>query len=129
TPEFTQEWEVGFDLEFWKRRVALEVSLYDKYTSDILTDVRVPVSSGYQDLRTNLGAMDNKGIELGLTLVPVQNSNLKWTLTTLFTKNVNRVTELMPGLDRVQLDANEVAYIIPGQAFGVFYGSKFARDD
>lgn len=129
TPEFTQEWEVGFDLEFWKRRVALEVSLYDKYTYDILTPVRVPVSSGYQDYNTNLGAMDNKGIEAGLTLVPVQNSNLKWTLTTLFSKNINEVTELMPGLDRVQLNANEVAYVIPRQAFGVFYGSRFARDD
>ena len=73
--------------------------------------------------------MTNKGVEIGLTLVPVQTDNFKWTWTTNFTKNKNRVTELYPGLERTQLDVNNIAYAIPGQPFGVFYGTKFARDE
>lgn len=129
TPEFTTELEVGTDLEFFKRRIILDVSLYKKVTTDMITPVSVPSSSGYSTYRTNLGKMENKGIEVGLTLVPIQNENFKWTLFSAFTKNKNEVVELIDGLDRIALDPNEVGYIIPGQPFGVFYGTRFARDD
>ncbi|AWA28714.1 SusC/RagA family TonB-linked outer membrane protein [Flavobacterium magnum] len=128
TPEFTDEFEIGTDLEFFKRRIIVDLSLYNKTTKDLLTPVTVPTSSGYEILRTNLGEMTNKGIELGLTLVPVQNTNFKWTLYTTFTKNKNEVTELIEGLDRFALDPNEPSYVIKGEPFGVFYGTKFARD-
>lgn len=128
-PEFSEELEFGTDVELFDRRVIIDFSIYNKETTNILTDVTVPVTSGFQTLNTNLGAITNKGIEIGLTLVPIKTNNFKWTAFTAFTQNRNEVTELAPGLDRVRLDANEVAYIIPGQPFGVFYGTKFARDD
>ena len=129
TPEFSNEIEFGTDLEFFKRRIVVDLSIYNKETTDLLTPVRVASTSGYTQINTNAGDIVNKGIELGLTLVPVQTKNFKWTLSTLFTKNKNEVTRLREGLDRIQLDANQVAYAIPGQPFGVFYGTKFARDD
>lgn len=128
-PEFTKETEFGADVELFNRRVTVDFSMYNKETTNILTDVAVPSSSGFQTLNTNLGAMTNKGIEVGLTLIPVRSTNFKWELFTAFTKNKNEVTALVPGLDRIRLDENEVAYIIPGESFGVFYGTRFARDD
>ena len=127
-PEFSEEFEVGTDLEFFSKRIAIDLSLYSKKTTDLITDVTVPSSSGFSVLRTNAGSIRNKGIELGLTLVPIKTTNFKWTLNTLFTKNKNEVLTLKEGLERIQLDPNQVAYAIPGQAFGVFYGTKFARD-
>jgi len=94
----------------------------------LITPITVPTTSGYQQYNTNAGSIENKGIELGLTLVPVKTTNFKWTLYTMFSKNKNEVTELSQGLERIRLDANQIAYAIPGQAFGVFYGTKFARD-
>ncbi|GIZ07376.1 SusC/RagA family TonB-linked outer membrane protein [Flavobacterium sp. UMI-01] len=128
-PEFTTEFEIGTDLEFFNRRIALDVSLYKKNTTNLITPITVPESSGYQKFNTNLGEMENKGIEIGLTLVPVQTEQFKWSLYSTFTKNKNKVIELIEGLDRFPLDIDEVAYVIPGQAFGVFYGTKFARDN
>jgi TonB-linked SusC/RagA family outer membrane protein len=127
-PEFTSEFEVGTDLEFYKRRIAIDLTIYHKTTTNLITPITVPESSGYQKFNTNLGEMQNKGIEIGLTLVPLQTEQFKWTLYSTFTKNKNKVLKLIEGLDRFYLDINEVAYVIPDEAFGVFYGSKFARD-
>lgn len=128
TPEFTTELELGADVELFNRRAIIDFSWYKKETTDIITPVTVPVSTGFQTLNTNVGGMINKGVEIGLTLVPLKTENFRWTLASVFTKNKNEVTELIEGVDRIQLDANEVAYLIKGQPFGVFYGSRFARD-
>ena len=128
-PEFTQEYEIGADLEFYNRRIALDFSLYKKRTTDLITEVSVPVSSGFLSYNTNVGEMQNKGIEVGLTLVPIKTEDFKWTLYSTFTKNENKVTKISDGLDRSPIDIDQVGYIIQGEAFGTFYGTKFARDN
>lgn len=72
--------------------------------------------------------MTNKGIEIGLTLTPIKSADFKWTLFSTFTKNVNKVTKLIDDLKRFPLNTNEIAYVEVGQPFGVFYGTRFARD-
>lgn len=128
-PEFAREFEVGTDLEFFNRRIALDFTYYNKESFDLLLPLPVPASSGYGFYATNGASMTNKGYEIGLTLVPVQTDSFKWTWITNFTRNENEVTGLGAGLERSQLNAQEVAYAIPGQPFGVFYGTKFARDE
>lgn len=128
-PEFAKEFEIGTDLEFFNRRIMVDFTYYNKDAYNLILPVTVPVTTGFQTLFTNGAAMTNKGVEIGLTLVPVQTDSFKWTWTTNFTKNKNEVTKLYPGLERTQLDVNNIAYAIPGQPFGVFYGTKFARDE
>ncbi|WP_298237512.1 SusC/RagA family TonB-linked outer membrane protein [uncultured Algibacter sp.] len=128
TPEFTDEIEIGADLEFFNRRIAVDFSWYKKTTRDLISPVSVPSSSGFTTFNTNIGEMTNTGVEIGLTLVPFQTENFKWTSFTTFTKNTNEVTELVEGLERIRLDGNQVAYAIKGQPFGVFFGSKHLRD-
>ena len=127
-PEFTEEIELGADLEFFKRRIILDLSVYKKESTDLITPITVPTSSGFSRLNTNLGSIENKGVEIGLTLVPVKTKDFKWTLLTNFTKNENKVTKLIEGLDRFQLRPNAVGYVEVGQPYGFFYGSRFARD-
>ena len=129
TPEFTDEVEAGIDLEFWDRRIALDFTLYRKITTDLISPVSVPTSSGFTTFNTNIGEIRNQGVELGLTLVPFQTENFRWTLFSTFTKNENEVTELVEGLDRIPLNVNEIGYVAVGEPFGVFYGSRFARDE
>jgi TonB-linked SusC/RagA family outer membrane protein len=129
TPEFTTEIEIGADVELWNRRVALDFTWYKKITTDLISPVSVPSTSGFGTFNTNIGEIQNTGIEIGLTLVPFKTKDFQWSTFTTFTKNVNEVTELVEGLDRIQFDANQVAHAEVGQPFGVFYGSRFARDD
>ena len=128
TPEFTDEIEAGLDLEFFRRRIILDFSWYKKTTTDLISPVSVPSSSGFATFNTNIGEIQNTGVEVGLTLVPIQTENFKWTSFTTFTKNKNEVIELVEGLERIQFNANEVAHAIVGEPFGVFFGSRFARD-
>jgi len=128
-PEFTEEIEFGTDLEFFQRRIALALSVYKKTSTNLITPITVPSSTGYLTYNTNLGAMENKGLEIELTLVPIKTNDFKWTLFTTFTKNDNKVTKLKDGLDRFNIAANTPAYVQVGQPYGVFYGSKFARDE
>ncbi|MFD2727063.1 TonB-dependent receptor domain-containing protein [Hyunsoonleella rubra] len=129
TPEFTDELELGLDLEFFNRRIALDFTWYKKVTTDLIAEVAVPRTSGFDEFVTNIGEMENTGVEIGLTLVPFQTENFEWTSFTTFTSNENTVTELVDGLDRVQLAPNQIAYAQVGEPFGVFYGTRFARDD
>ncbi len=129
TPEFTDEYEAGIDLEFWKRRIALDFTWYKKITTDLISPVSVPTSSGFNSFNTNIGEIQNKGVEIGLTLVPIETTDFKWTLISNFTQNENTVTKLVEGLDRIPLNVNEIGYVAVGEPFGVFYGSRFARDD
>lgn len=127
-PEFITEKEIGTDLEFFNQRIVLDLTYYNKISTNLVTNIALPASTGATTLKSNLGDMSNKGIEIGLTLVPIKTNSFKWTFTTNFTKNKNEVTSLKDGLERVQIRANTVSYIIPGQPYGVFFGSKFARD-
>jgi TonB-linked SusC/RagA family outer membrane protein len=127
-PEFTEEVELGTDLEFFKRRIILDLSVYKKKSTDLITPITVPSSSGFTSFNTNLGSIENKGIEIALTLVPIKTKDFKWTLLTNFTKNENTVTKLIEGLDRFPLRNNAVGYVEVGQPYGFFYGTKFARD-
>lgn len=127
-PEFSTETEFGTELEFFNKRIGVDLTLYNRKTTNLITGLPVASSTGFTDLNTNAGEMDNKGVELALTLIPVKTKDLKWTLTTIFSKNKNEVLTVGEGVERRQLDPNAVSYAIPGEAFGVFYGTKFARD-
>jgi TonB-linked SusC/RagA family outer membrane protein len=128
TPEFTTEFEVGTDIEMFNRRFILDLTAYDKKTTDIITPREVTTSTGYSTFNTNVGSMRNKGIEAALTVVPLKTDNFKWSLTTVFTKNENEVLSIDGESERSQLRVNTPSYLIVGQPFGVFYGTKFARD-
>ncbi|RTE52851.1 SusC/RagA family TonB-linked outer membrane protein [Arenibacter aquaticus] len=129
SPENTEEYEIGLDLELFKKRAILDFTWYKKTTTDLISEVNVPTSSGYTSFLTNIGEMENTGIEIGLTLIPIRTENFKWSTFTSFTKNDNVVNELIEGLDRFPLNVNEIAFVDEGEPFGVFYGTAFARDD
>lgn len=128
SPELTFEKEFGVDLELFKSRIIVDFSIYDKTSEDLHVYRSVPGSTGGFQYFDNAASMQNKGVELGLTLVPLKSKDFKWTLFTNYSQNKNEVLSLAPGLERLSLRPNTISYAIPGQPFGVFYGDKFARD-
>jgi hypothetical protein len=96
-------------------------------------------SSGYGLWFTNVGKMNNKGIELGLNLVPLKTrSGLEWSIYTVFTRNKNEVVDIFEGdpaegeVERTVINAlfdDLSPYVQVGQPYGVFLGTVNARDD
>lgn len=131
TPEFTKEIETGLDLSLFNRRVNIDFTYYNKISTDLIYSVSVPSTTGYGSFLTNIGKISNKGIEVGLTVVPVKTNNIIWTVRGALTKNKNMVEELTPGLERTSLGGGFAdgisTYLEPGLPFGYLRGTKVDR--
>ncbi len=133
TPEFTTEIEVGAELKFWNNRIGLDISYYNRKSTDQIVPITVPASSGFTSRVVNIGEVTNEGIEAALDFTPVQLSNgFSWNLFTTFTRNRNVVNELTDGLDEVFVNgfgnSVQVSHIV-GEPYGQIKGSKAARSD
>ena len=93
-PELTDELELGFETKLFRNRISLEATYYDKNTKDQIINLLVDAASGYTNQTVNLGTVNNKGVELLLSLIPVKNSVIEWGVNTNYTKNKNIVTSL-----------------------------------
>ncbi|ACU61965.1 SusC/RagA family TonB-linked outer membrane protein [Chitinophaga pinensis] len=94
-PERQSEFEAGLDLSVLDGRVTLEATYYNKQIQDVLLRHALPGSSGYANEWKNSGDLRNKGIELGLTVIPVNTKTVKWSSTINWWRNRSRVTKLL----------------------------------
>ncbi len=127
SPEFTNELELGSDLRFFKGRLGLEVTYYNKNSTDLIFGITLPNTTGYSTYFTNIGKIQNEGWEASLDIVPVSTKDIKWNVRGIFTRNRNTVIELFPGLTRAQLSTYN--WIEAGLPYGYLRGSFSARSD
>ncbi|MBE7170259.1 MAG: SusC/RagA family TonB-linked outer membrane protein [Williamsia sp.] len=125
TPEFTTELELGTDMRFFKERIGLELTWYDKRSTDLIYPIDLPQTSGYSSFYTNLGEIRNTGWEAALNLTPITTRDFNWDIRTVFTKNRNTVEKLIAGLTRSQLGGYN--WIEAGKPYGYLRGSSSAR--
>ncbi len=125
TPEFTTELEIGTEARFFKNRLGFEFTWYDKKSTDLIYAINLPVTSGYTSFFTNLGEIQNTGIEAALDVKPIVNKNFEWGIRGIFTRNINMVNRLVQGLTRDQLGGFN--WIEPGFPYGYLRGSYSAR--
>lgn len=121
-PERTKELEIGFESNFFYKRVNLDASLYSKKTEGLLFGRPVATSTGFSTQTTNLLDVTNKGIELVLNIVPLKMEGLQWDFTTTFSKNISEVTDIVGDVEKIQLASNYgVSFnAMVGQPLGVF---------
>lgn len=93
-PIFTDEFEAGVEFKLFGNLLSVEATGYDKKTNGQIFPVLIAPSSGYTTLVENLGQVTNKGIELSVTVKPVDTKNVEWSLTYLYAKNWNNVDNL-----------------------------------
>ena len=133
TPEFTTEWEVGTDLRFLNNRLGLELTYYNRSSTDQIVSIPIPRSSGFDSKTVNIGEVTNSGWEAALDITPLQFSNgFRWNIYSVFTRNRNEVVELTNGLDEVFVNGfgNSVQVVhAAGQPYGQIKGQTAERDD
>ncbi len=126
-PEVQTELEIGTDMSFFNNRLGLTFNAYNKKVRDLLLPVVIAPTNGFASLLDNFGALENKGIDLMLTGMPLKTKDFTWNTTLIY--NRNRVKAVGTGALRL-LSTNPGApvAIIDGQPLGVFYGTFFARN-
>lgn len=94
-PERSREVELGFDASFLDQRVGLEVTYYNKKTTDALISVPTPPSIGFPTSRVeNVGSVRNSGVEVVLNLRPVSTEKVSWDVTLSGATNSNELLKL-----------------------------------
>lgn len=120
--ESTLQTGVGFDLSMFDNRVSLNGDVYYNKTTDLLLDRPLPPSTGFTSITTNIGSLENKGLELVLNTENLKGK-FKWNTSVNFSVNRNKVLELYEGqpIDDQGRGGNRVEV---GQPIGIFYGYR-----
>lgn len=93
--EETTTYNVGFDYGFLNDRIYGSVDYYQRYTEDLLNFIPVPAGTNLTNfITTNVGDLENNGIEVSVNVVPVLNDKVNWEIGVNFTRNVNEITRL-----------------------------------
>ncbi len=75
--EKTGQYNIGIDLGLLKNRVTVTLDAYKSVTKDMLLNVPVPVYTGFATQLTNIGSMQNKGIELGISSTNIDKKDIQ----------------------------------------------------
>jgi iron complex outermembrane receptor protein len=93
--EETATYNAGLDFGFLKGRIEGTVDFYIRKTTDLLNSVIIPAGTNYSnELLTNVGELENRGIELSLTGHILNKRDLEWTLSYNVSYNKNEITKL-----------------------------------
>ena len=133
SPEMTTETEFGIQLAFFKNRLSLDATYYNRNSDKQITQLSVDPASGYTAQNVNLGKIRNRGVELLVTVVPVRTKDFEWSLTWNYTKNNNKVMKLpeeMNGRASIYgFSGGTGLYAIEGEEMGVFEAYVAKTDD
>lgn len=84
----------GIDFSFFNRRLSGSIDLYLVKTSDLLMSRTVPYMNGYKSIMDNIGKTENKGIEISLNSINMQNESFTWTSNLNFSLNRDKIVDL-----------------------------------
>jgi TonB-dependent starch-binding outer membrane protein SusC len=94
--ETTTTTNIGLDFGFANNRISGSVDLYKKKTEDLLSRVDVAPGSNFDiNLITNVGNMENQGVEIAINTTPVSNKRLTWNFGFNITYNQSKITNLL----------------------------------
>ena len=131
-PEMVKTWEAGIEAYLFKNRVHLDVTYYQKVTTDQIMEANVATSTGYTSMVINAGKISNKGIELLLSANILKNpKGFNWTATLNWAKDKSRIDELYPNLLSYQIGRSWSCrnYAVPGKSWGTLRGTGMVYND
>ncbi|HYC84917.1 MAG TPA: TonB-dependent receptor, partial [Chryseosolibacter sp.] len=130
--ETTREANFGVDVMLLEGRVQAILDLYYNKTFDLLLPRPLASTTGFGSITDNIGEMENKGIELGITTVNMDRQ-VKWSTDINLSKNMNKVlflSDTLPlyrGYSAEGVNATNIIQV--GHPLGTFIGLKFLGVD
>ncbi|MDJ1469709.1 TonB-dependent receptor [Xanthocytophaga flava] len=92
--ETSNTYNAGFDMSVFKGRISMNFDVYRKKNTDLLLNLPVLAASGFNSSLQNIGAVVNKGLEIGLNTVNVVYGDFQWSTNGNIAFNSNKVVEL-----------------------------------
>lgn len=125
TWEKAGQWDAGFDLGFFDNRLTLIFDAYYKKTTDLLYAKPIYTTSGVSSIISNVGSMENKGLELTIG-GEVDFGPVHWSTNFNISTNANRILSLVGDEDIIIGANNSTTYgtqriLRVGEELGAFY--------
>lgn len=105
--ETTTTYDVGLDLGILDDRLTMTVGYYLKKTKNLLSNVTLPTSLGFQDYKENLGQMENEGIELAVRSFVYKSNDWNVSVFANLAHNRNRIVSISNALSSYNNKADE----------------------
>ena len=99
--ERTMNYNAGIDFSMFGKRLNVVVDAYIRNTTDLLLDKAKAPSTGVTTAKSNLGEMQNKGIEFQVDGYIFRNNDFSWKLGTSGYMNRNKITKINQALEEI----------------------------
>ncbi|MDG1047156.1 MAG: SusC/RagA family TonB-linked outer membrane protein [Flavobacteriaceae bacterium] len=131
-PELIGELEFGVEGRFFNNKLSADISIYNKITKDLIISRPLDPSTGYTSTQTNIGEIENKGIEIDLGMDWFSNPNgLTWNTFVNWSTNDAIVTDLGQDTEEIVYSGfsslGNVAKV--GKSLGTIVGSAITRNE
>ncbi len=140
--EEKKETNIGLDFVSWGGRLSGSIDYYNRDVDGLIYEYGVPTPPIlYNKTMANVGTMRNRGVEVLVTVVPVQNKDFEWSTTGTFSLNSNKLISLSGSIFKSDYDyfnTGTVEYsgqvadshrVQVGESIGNFYGFKVVDVD
>jgi TonB-linked SusC/RagA family outer membrane protein len=136
-PERMHEAEYGLDAAMLNERVRFEGTYYDRRIKDLLVQSQLAQSTGVNLQNINGGTMQSKGVELALTLLPVESrtNGFNWTSRTSWYQSSTKILSFIEGVQPFTISAaggfgnayGRLRYA-PGHSVSTIWGNQIQPD-
>ena len=128
-PSRTTDIEAGLDLRFFKGRLNLDATYYNRRSVDQILVVPIASTTGYTSAALNSGSLSTNGVDVVLSITPVKTKDFRWDVGVNFTHWKTMVDALAEGVENQYLDGftGSGVYNVVGEEFGQIYGGAFMR--
>ncbi len=92
--ESTEQTNIGLDASILQGRISATIDYFIKNTRDMLIDLPLPRATGFNSILSNVGKMQNKGVEVMLTSTNINKARFSWSTTLNFAAIKNKITDL-----------------------------------
>ena len=129
------KFNMGFDFSLLQNRIWGSVEFYSNRTSDMLSQVYLPVSYGWSGYYDNIGNMINRGVEFDLHADAIRTKDFTWNVYVNLTTNHNEITKLSETAKQSWVDGIGLGYqsssffYQEGKSRFTYYTKKFAGVD
>jgi TonB-linked SusC/RagA family outer membrane protein len=125
--ETTISKDLGLDIELFGGRLSTSMDVYLNRTNDLLLQTNVPQQTGYTTQYQNIGATQNKGLEIQISGSPITGRGFNWNSSFNISFNRNTIAALQGGVQSYLVSsgwgqASEDFLVAVGRPVGQYYG-------
>jgi len=121
--EFTRQFNAGLDFGLWKGKLSGTFDYYTSTTEDLNVVLTLPAAFGDTAVPTNIGSIENEGVELALDFNIVNTKDWQLNVFGNASYNFGRVTDLGPQIDQF---VNGTSIVRVGEQLGSHFVVEFA---